>query len=303
MATGPILIVDDEPQVRSTLAEALEYGGYDIDCAESATEALEKLAVRHFPVILTDMNMPGGPSGLDLLSEVQSRDPNILVVIITGFATLDTAISALKRGAYDFIQKPFKISEIEAVLNRALEHGRVLRELQEYHQELEQRVLLRTREFREYHQEVLKLNDLTLQVAGELDAAALVDPFLDHIQEQAGPTAAAVLACSGNGWVQLRTRGGEWPLVNLPSPQDLPDHLDLEDMPWPEAHLLRLGGGATAGALLLGFAQRSSFYPEDPIFSLWRRQLGALLRVRERVQERLANTSARPPKDDELARN
>ena len=303
MATGPILIVDDEHQVLSTLAEALEYGGYDIDTAQSASEALEKLAIRHFPVILSDMNMPGGPSGLDLLSEVRSRDPNIMVVIITGFATLDTAISALKRGAYDFIQKPFKISEIEAVLNRALEHARVLRELQEYHQELEQRVLVRTQELRAYHQEVLKLNELTLQVAGELDAAVLVDPFLDHIQEQAGPSAVAVLGRSGNGWVLLRSRGGDWPMTKLPSPQGLPDHLDLEGMPWPEVHLIRLGGAETAGVLLLGFAQRSSFYPEDPIFSLWRRQLGALLRVRGRVLEQLAVAESRLPRSDDHAGN
>lgn len=303
MATGPILIVDDEPHVLSTLAEALEYGGYDIDTAESATQALEKLAIRHFPVILSDMNMPGGPSGLDLLSEVHSQDPNIMVVIITGFATLDNAISALKRGAYDFIQKPFKISEIEAVLNRALEHGRVLRELQEYHLELEQRVLVRTREFHAYHQEVLKLNELTLQVAGELEAAALVDPFLDHIQEQVGPSAVAVLERSGNGWLPLRSRGGDWQLSKLPCPQGLPDHLELDGLPWPEAHLLRLGSGETSGALLLGFAQRSSFYPEDPIFSLWRRQLGALLRVRERVLEQLAVAKTHPLKDDDLAGN
>jgi FixJ family two-component response regulator len=287
MATGPILIVDDEPHVRNTLAEALEYGGYDIDCAESATEALAKLAVRHFPVILTDMNMPGGPSGLDLVTEVQARDPNILVVIITGFATLDTSISALKRGAYDFIQKPFKISEIEAVLNRALDHARVLRELQQYHQELEKRVLARTQEFREYHQEVLELNDLTLRVAGELDPAALVDPFIDHFFAKVGPAAVAVLGKSGAGWAVLRARGGDWSLASLPVPLGLPDQVDLVGTPWVEAHLLRLGGKETAGALLIGFAQRSSFYPEDPIFALWRRQLGALLRARERVLEQV----------------
>ena len=288
MATGPILIVDDEPHVRATLAEALEYGGYDVDCAESAAEALARLATRHFPVVLTDMNMPGGPSGLDLLSEVRSRDPNILVVIITGFATLDTAISALKRGAYDFIQKPFKISEIEVVLNRALEHARVLRELQEYHRELEQRVLARTQEFRAFHQEVQALNELTLQVAGELDAATLVAPFLDHIAGKVAPAAVAMLGVGPAGWELLGSRGERWALDNLPPPHGVPDYLELAHTPWPEAYLFRLGGEDTAGALLLAFAQRSSFYPEEPIFTMARRQLGALLRARSKVLQQLA---------------
>ncbi len=288
MATGPILIVDDEPNVRSTLMEALEFGGYDVDCAESARAALEKLAARHFPVILTDMNMPGGPSGLDLLSEVHSRDPNIMVVIITGFATLDAAIAALQQGAYDFIQKPFKISEIEAVLNRALEHARVLQELQQYHAELEQRVLARTEEFRDFHREVLTLNELTLRVAGELDPATLVDPFLDYLFQKVNPAAAAVLARSESGWAILRSKGGLWPLHSLPPPQETPDHLELAHTPWAEAYLLRLGGDATVGGLLLGFVQRSSFYPEEPLVALWRRQLGALLVTREKVLRRLS---------------
>jgi two-component system NtrC family response regulator/two-component system response regulator PilR (NtrC family) len=288
MSTGPILIVDDEPQVRSTLAEALEFGGYDVDCAESANEALEKLSVRHFPVILTDMNMPGGPSGLDLLSEVHSRNPNIMVVIITGFATLDSAVGALKRGAYDFIQKPFKISEIEAVLDRALEHSRVLKELNQYHEELEKRVLTRTQEFRDFHREVLALNELTLRVAGELDPATLTDPFLDYIFKKVSPAAAAVLVLSEGGWSILRSKGGLWPLHSLPPPQGIPDHLELAHTPWAEAYLLRLGGEETVGGLLLGFVHRSSFYPEEPVVALWRRQLGALLVAREKVLRQLS---------------
>ncbi len=283
MATGPILIVDDEPLVRSTLAEALEFGGYDIDCASSAAEALDMIARRVFPVVLTDMNMPGGPSGLDLLSEIRSRDPEAIVIIITGFATLDTAISALKRGAYDFIQKPFKVSEIEAILERALEHARVVRELAEYHRELEQRVLSRTRELREFHEEVLKLNELTLELAGRTDLAALVDPFLDLLEARLGNAALAVLEPRGDGWSLLRARQGEWDLDRLPPPRGLPDTLELASTRWAEAYLLRLGGSEPAGALAVGFPIRSSFYPEEPYFALWRKQMGALLRVRERV--------------------
>lgn len=283
MATGPILIVDDEPHVRSTLAEALEFGGYDIDCAESATEALAKMAVRTFPVVLTDMNMPGGPSGLDLLSEIHARDSKVVVVIITGFATLDTAISALKRGAYDFIQKPFKISEIEAILDRALDHARLLRELDQYHRELEARVLARTRELREFHEEVLRLNEATLEVAGETEPSVLLDPLLDLLAPRLDPAALAVLDGAGGRWTLLRARGGDWDLDGLPPPGGLPEMLELVHTPWTEAYLLRLGGGEAQGALLLGFSHRSSFFPEEPLFALWRRQVGALLRTRQKI--------------------
>lgn len=285
MATGAILIVDDEPHVRSTLAEALEFGGYDVDCAENAHEALEKLATRHFPVILTDMNMPGGPSGLDLLSEVRSRDPNILVVIITGFATLDSAISALKRGAYDFIQKPFKISEIEAVINRALEHARVLAELGEYHRELEQRVLARTQEFRAFHQEVLDLNELTLGLAGETDPEVLLAPFLDYLESRWHPAGLSILDRKADRWDRLVARGaGPWPdPATLPAPGGLESVGEWPDCPHADGYRVSLGGDPPAGLLLVAFSARSAFYPEDPSFALWRRQVGGLLRARQRA--------------------
>ncbi len=285
MATGAILIVDDEPHVRSTLAEALEFGGYDVDCAESAHEALEKLEARHFPVILTDLNMPGGPSGLDLLSEVRSRDPNILVVIITGFATLDSAISALKRGAYDFIQKPFKISEIEAVLNRALEHARVLAELAEYNRELEQRVLARTQEFRAFHQEVLELNALTLGLAGETDPEVLLAPFLDYLESRWHPAGLNILDRQADRWTRLVTRGaGPWPdPASLPPPAELDSMGEWTDSHHADAYRVTLGGDPPTGLLLIAFAARSAFYPEDPSFALWRRQVGGLLQARQRA--------------------
>ena len=89
--------------------------------------------------------MPGGPSGLDLIAAVKGRDPRALCVVITGYASLDVAVEAIKRGAYDFVQKPFKLVEIEAVLDRALEHARLLSQLEAYRRDLEERVVSRVR--------------------------------------------------------------------------------------------------------------------------------------------------------------
>ena len=142
----PILIVDDEADLRELLVEALTEQGYAAEGAEGGTQALARVRAKHFPVIFTDLNMPGGLSGLELLRTVHDEDPRTMGILMTGYATTESAIQALKRGAYDFIQKPFKLAEIEASLERALEHYRLLRENEEYQQNLERMVETRTQE-------------------------------------------------------------------------------------------------------------------------------------------------------------
>jgi response regulator RpfG family c-di-GMP phosphodiesterase len=142
----PILIVDDEADLRNLLVEALTDEGFAAEGAEDGARALDLVRQRHFPVIFTDLNMPGGLSGLELLRAIHDRDPRSLGILMTGYATTEAAIQALKRGAYDFIQKPFKLVEIQASLGRALEHYRLLRENEEYQQNLECMVEARTQE-------------------------------------------------------------------------------------------------------------------------------------------------------------
>ncbi len=152
MKAYPILIVDDESDFRMLLVEALETLGYEVEGAESAETAIDLVKVKHFAIIFTDLNMPGGLSGLDLLKAVQQYDPKTFCILMTGYATTESAIQALKRGAYDFIQKPFKLAELEASLDRALGHYRTLRENEAYQSQLEEMVLERTTE-------ILKLKD------------------------------------------------------------------------------------------------------------------------------------------------
>jgi response regulator RpfG family c-di-GMP phosphodiesterase len=142
----PILIVDDETDLRDLLVEFLQDQGYAAEGAEGGAQALALVHQRHFPVIFTDLNMPGGLSGLELLRAIHEQDTQALGILMTGYATTESAIQALKRGAYDFIQKPFKLAEIEAGLERALEHYRLLRENEEYQQNLERMVEARTQE-------------------------------------------------------------------------------------------------------------------------------------------------------------
>nr|WP_320133565.1 HD domain-containing phosphohydrolase [uncultured Holophaga sp.] len=147
-----VLIVDDESDFRLLLVEALESLGYTAEGASSAEAAIERIREQHFAIVFTDLNMPGGKSGLELMHTVQSLDPRTFCILMTGFATTEAAIQALKRGAYDFITKPFKLAEMEASLNRALNHYKSLRENEAYQSRLEEMVLERT-------QEILQLKD------------------------------------------------------------------------------------------------------------------------------------------------
>lgn len=152
-----VLIVDDEQDFRTLLVEALEGMGYTADGAESAEVALELVHQKHFAVIFTDLNMPGGKSGLELIKAIQAFDPKAFTILMTGYATTEAAVQALKRGAYDFIQKPFKLAELEASLDRALGHYKTLRENEAYQTRLEEMVMERTQEILGLKEDIEKL--------------------------------------------------------------------------------------------------------------------------------------------------
>lgn len=160
-----VLIVDDEADFRNLLVEALDGMGYVVEGAESAEVAVEMVKERHFAILFTDLNMPGGLSGLELLKEIQGIDPKTFCILMTGYATTEAAILALKRGAYDFIQKPFKLAELEASLMRALGHYRSLRENEAYQSRLEEMVMERTQEILGLKEDIEKLFDGFVQAS------------------------------------------------------------------------------------------------------------------------------------------
>ena len=157
MDTNRILIVDDEPDFRTLLVEALTGLGYTAEGAATAEAAIQMAKARHFAIIFTDLNMPGGLSGLDLINTIHEIDPKTFCILMTGYATTEIAIKALKGGAYDFIQKPFKLAELDASLVRVLDHYKSRRENEAYQAELERRVEERTQEIRKLNQEIRHL--------------------------------------------------------------------------------------------------------------------------------------------------
>ncbi|MEZ4443616.1 MAG: response regulator [Polyangiaceae bacterium] len=130
MAQGPnenrgrVLVVDDEPSIRDMLAEFLEMEGFAVSTAEDGMAAVDIFTVTHFDLVLTDLKMPR-MGGIALLEQMRRHSPSTMAVIMTGFGTVETAIDAMKRGAYDYILKPFKLDEVVVVVDRAISHKRM----------------------------------------------------------------------------------------------------------------------------------------------------------------------------------
>jgi DNA-binding NtrC family response regulator len=124
-----LLIVDDETDSRDALAELADRWGYEVQTAGDGTEALRRAIEWHPDVILTDLVMPN-MDGLWLLRALRAELPDCPVVLLTGRGTVQTAVQAIKEGAYDFIEKPLEISRLRVVLDRALEKKETLREVQ-----------------------------------------------------------------------------------------------------------------------------------------------------------------------------
>jgi response regulator RpfG family c-di-GMP phosphodiesterase len=122
-----VLVVDDEKFIRDIIADFLGMEGYIVRTAEDGTSAVTELERARYDMVISDLKMPK-MGGLDLLKEVARVHPDTLTVIMTGFGTVETAIDAMKRGAYDYILKPFKVEEIVHIVQRGLEKRRLAAE-------------------------------------------------------------------------------------------------------------------------------------------------------------------------------
>lgn len=122
-----ILIVDDEANMRRLLGAVLRSGGHEVVEAGGYQSACDELAASVFDLVITDQKMPDG-DGLDLLAACQEVDPALPIVVLTAFATVELAVEAMRRGAFDFIAKPFNPDQVEAVVRRATERSALMRE-------------------------------------------------------------------------------------------------------------------------------------------------------------------------------
>ncbi|WP_130470027.1 response regulator [Candidatus Magnetaquicoccus inordinatus] len=123
-----VLIVDDEAELRDNLSAVLEYEGFQVVTAASGAEGIHLMSAQRFDVILLDLIMPG-QDGIDTMLEMRRFNNQTRYIIMTAYATVNTAVQAIRKGASDYLSKPFRVEELVAVIKRSLEEARFERQI------------------------------------------------------------------------------------------------------------------------------------------------------------------------------
>ena len=190
-----LLVVDDEESLRITTAAIFEKEGYVVDTASSGDEAIDLLGKEDYDLVLTDLHMEGG-DGLSVLNQIRRHAPLTISVVLTGFASVESAIAALQEGAYDYLVKPCDIESMKHTIRRGVEHRRLMlaeqkarTDLQQLNLDLEQRIEERTAE----------LTRLNAELA---DANRAKDVFLATLSHELRTPLTPVV-----GWIKLLRSG------------------------------------------------------------------------------------------------
>src|SRR5512134_3800238 len=157
-----IMVVDDEEIVRASLTGWLEEDGYHVEAVESGKKALERLPDRNWDLLLVDLKMPG-MDGIQLMDEVHKTAPEMLVIIMTAYATVDTAVKAMKKGAYDYFVKPFNPDDISLTIRKIVDHHKLVKENLFLRKELKKQYKLR--DMISKNEKMLEIFDLARTVA------------------------------------------------------------------------------------------------------------------------------------------
>src|SRR5688572_12114082 len=192
---GRLLVVDDEESLRITTAAILEREGYSVDTAASGDEAIALLDDKDYDLVLTDLHMEAG-DGLSVLNRIRRHSPLTISVVLTGFASVESAIAALQEGAYDYLVKPCDIDSMKHTIRRGVEHRRLMLAEQKARTDLEQLNLDLERRIVERTAELTRLN------AELADANRAKDVFLATLSHELRTPLTPVV-----GWIKLLRSG------------------------------------------------------------------------------------------------
>ena len=169
----PLLLVEDKNELRAMLRKALERAGYEVDEAPDGPSAIQKVRARRYLLVITDLKMPGA-SGLDVLRETKQADSTIPVLLLTAYGSVDEAVTAMKEGAFDFLQKPVDLEHLKLLVGRAARQQELLRENLILREEYSSRygfprILGEAASIREVSQQIQKVSatDSTVLLLGE----------------------------------------------------------------------------------------------------------------------------------------
>jgi two-component system response regulator AtoC len=173
MAQEKILVVEDDASMGFFLSEAMRKEGYQVDVVASGEEALDKIGHDRFNLVILDLRLPS-MDGMEVLANIKVTNPELVVIMITAHGSKDTAIEAIRKGAYDYFTKPFDINEMRVVVKRALERGRLQDELRQLKETVEKRrgfynIVGKSKGMRDVFDmaETVFYNDVTVLITGE----------------------------------------------------------------------------------------------------------------------------------------
>jgi signal transduction histidine kinase/CheY-like chemotaxis protein len=222
-----VMVVDDEASVLDVFREYLAAEGYEITAISSGEEAVRMLPSARPDVILTDLNLPG-LSGLDVMRHARAADPEVAVIVVTGYASASSAIDALRQGAYDYVTKPPELYDVAQIVQRAIAsrrlretNRRLLAELRAKNEILQQHEQVLRERVRVATWQMTRLYEVGKEISAILDLAPRLDVICDKAAELAGARAAAVyLRSEENGPFHLSGAhgfGGEGDAEGLPA--------------------------------------------------------------------------------------
>jgi len=197
-----ILVVDDEPHVRSMIGATLERQGYGVQLAAGNSEASVALERHAFDLVLTEILMRDG-NGLALLERIREQHPQLPVVMVTAVHDISVAIDAMRRGACDYLLKPFDREQLLNTVHRALGHRHVMQETHKYRQSLEQAVEARTEMLRQAMEDLERSYDVTLEALG--DALDLKDSETEGHSKRVTAYSIALARALGIAAAELKT--------------------------------------------------------------------------------------------------
>ncbi|MBZ0270536.1 response regulator [bacterium] len=209
--TASVLVIDDEPGIRDLLAFELTQENFEVETAESGYAAVEAVKRRKFDLAITDLKMHG-MDGVATVEALRKIDPDLEIIVATGFATVETAVACMKRGAYDYIQKPFNLDELKTLLERAMEKSHLQGVVALYEAS---RAILDTLDTGELVSIVIRLAvsvlkaDVAWLVPGDADAVPRTIHFGSEVPEISGAALAALnhLAADSSAPLRVTTTG------------------------------------------------------------------------------------------------
>jgi DNA-binding NtrC family response regulator len=191
-----ILVIDDEKSIRNTLKDIIEYEGHQVDIAEDGPSGLELFRQNHYDIVLCDIKMPG-MDGIEILTQITSLNQEVPVIMISGHGNIDTAVESIKKGAYDFIEKPLDLNRLLVTIKNALEKKNLVVETKQ----------LKKKISKQYN------------IIGESDAIRKVKDLIEKVAS----TEARVLITGANGtgkelvarWLHEKSNRSACPFVEV----------------------------------------------------------------------------------------